>query len=552
MVTKEKIRENCKRAIKNIIYDSCTDVDLFKRPFEIEYLKEKAFQEEICTTITNAILTGDISKLKLHKLGHVLVPKKTLFDFRKCALTEIYDEIVYLTLVLILARDIELTRISKKSDCVFSYRYKYDDSGQIFDPKYNYTAFKNEVTRKAYMKKTKVMIECDLSNFYDRLNIHRVDSTLKSIEKLDRDIINLINESLLFWANRDSYGLPVGSNASRILAETALIETDNYLRSNNVDFCRFVDDYRIFAPDAYTAHTQLALLVQRLSKEGITLNAQKTRFIDVSDRTVENKKVDDAKDKFLENEQEKKEKEDIEDSRNRSKIIRGYSGLVPTKYREMSISQVEKYKEKNLEEMICFINDTILIEPEQITDLIKTIIAQEKYEYLKAVPELLKKYPQFIPYFVDVVIKKGSKLDEESKTHIKSAFIEWFNDEAPEYIRVYIVRLLSSDVINDKECLLKLFTNLRRNSGEYIGRAILESFDGKLSRGEALELRDFFYRADNWERRQILKLVQESIPETECRPFMKDIAIYTDDIFLNWMKSSYNTNEKRKPSSKKI
>lgn len=540
MVNKEKIKESCKRAIKNIIYESCTDVDLFNKPFEIEYLKEKTFQEHVCDTITKAILTGKISGLRLHKLGHVLMPKKSLFDFRKCALTEIYDEIVYLTLVLIIARDIEAARISKGTNCVFSYRYKYFESGRIFDPKYNYTAFRKEVSRKACLKKNKVMIECDLSNFYDRLNIHRVDSTLKSIEKLDRDIIDLINESLLFWANRDSYGLPVGSNASRILAETALIEIDNYLKANKVDFCRFVDDYRIFAPDSYTAHTQLAMLVQRLSKEGITLNAQKTRFIDVSDWTIGKKKIQTKEnEETREKLDDKMEEELTENNRNRSKIIRGYSGLVPTKFRELTVSQIEKHKEKNLDEMMRLLKNTILIDPESLTDLIKTIVAQEKYEYLKDIPELLKKYPQFIPYFIDVVIKKGSNLDNQSKAIIKGSFINWFSDEAPEYIRIYIVRLLSSEVINDKECLLNLFRNLKRNSGEYIGRAILEALDGKLTRGETLELRDYFYRADNWERRQILKIVQESIPETECRPFMKDIAIYTDDIFLNWMKSSY-------------
>lgn len=385
------------------------------------------------------------------------------------------------------------------------------------------------------------MIECDLSNFYDRLNIHRVDSTLKSIEKLDRDIIDLTNEVLLFWANRDSYGLPVGSNASRILAETALIEIDNFLKSNNVDFCRFVDDYRIFAPDSYTAHTQLAMLVQRLSKEGIMLNAQKTRFVDVSDWTVRKKKNQTNKSGDTIERQHGKNEQQVDIDKNKSKIIRGYSGLVPTKFRELTETQVEKYAEINIDEIMSILKKSILINPESLTDLIKTIVAQEKYEYLKEVPELLKKYPQFIPYFVDVVIKKGSSLDDESKDIIKKSFCNWFSDKAPEYIRIYIVRLLASDIIDDKECLLNLFRNLKRNSGEYIGRAILESLDGKLNRGETLELRDYFYRADNWERRQILKIVQESIPETECRPFMKDIAIYTDDIFLNWMKRSYKT-----------
>ena len=290
----------------------------------------------------------------------------------------------------------------------------------------------------------------------------------------------------------------------------------------------------------YRIDWPIAMLVQRLSKEGITLNAQKTRFIDVSDWCTGKKKnqTDDNNEsgKIVVN---KKEEELSESNHNRSKIIRGYSGLVPTKFRELTASQIKKYREKNIDTMMCSLKETILLDPESLTDLIKTIIAQERFEYLKDIPELLKKYPQFIPYFIDVIIKKGSILDCDSKEIIKHAFIEWFSDEAPEYIRIYIIRLLSSDVINDKECLLNLFRNLKRNSGEYIGRAILEALDGKLTRGEAIELRDYFYRADNWERRQILKLVQESIPETECRPFMKDIAIYTDDVFLNWMKGFY-------------
>ena len=129
------------------------------------------------------------------------------------------------------------------------------------------------------IKKNKVIVECDISNFYDRINIHRIESILNSNQNINRDIIKLINSLLLFWANRDSYGLPVGSNASRILAEVALIEVDNYLVSKGVDFCRFVDDYRIFAKNAAEAHNSLALLIHRLSKEGLFFKyPKKQRF----------------------------------------------------------------------------------------------------------------------------------------------------------------------------------------------------------------------------------------------------------------------------------
>lgn len=64
------------------------------------------------------------------------------------------------------------------------------------------------------MKKYKIIVECDISNFYDRLNLHRLNSTLLSIDDIDIKISQVLDELLLFWANRDSYGLPVGSNAS--------------------------------------------------------------------------------------------------------------------------------------------------------------------------------------------------------------------------------------------------------------------------------------------------------------------------------------------------
>ena len=76
----------------------------------------------------------------------------------------------------------------------------------------------------------------------------------------------------MFWSNRDSYGLPVGSNASRILAEASLIEVDNYLISKKIDFCRFVDDYRIFAQNEYDLNVILKIITEVLSELNFKLH----------------------------------------------------------------------------------------------------------------------------------------------------------------------------------------------------------------------------------------------------------------------------------------
>ena len=283
MLKKNVIRNACYRAIKNILYEGTTDVELFKRPFEINYLKKEEIQKELCNLISPAIQKVKFPELKVHKLGHVLVPKKNLSDYRKCALIDIYDEIVYLTLVLSIADNIEKMRINKDENKVFSYRFiKDSNSDKLFDNEFNYTSFKKAASDKSKSLNYNVVVECDISNFYDRVNIHRIESILRSNTKIDEDVVTLINELLLYWANRDSYGLPVGSNASRILAEVALIEVDNYLISKGIEFCRFVDDYRIFAKNAFEAHSNLALLTLKLSKEGIFLNTQKTKIKDIS------------------------------------------------------------------------------------------------------------------------------------------------------------------------------------------------------------------------------------------------------------------------------
>ena len=68
MVKKEIVKKYCRMAIKNILYEGTTDVELFNRPFEIDLLKHEKLANELCSNITRSILTGKLSELNLHKL----------------------------------------------------------------------------------------------------------------------------------------------------------------------------------------------------------------------------------------------------------------------------------------------------------------------------------------------------------------------------------------------------------------------------------------------------------------------------------------------------
>lgn len=529
-VSKDKVNHYCGIAIDNVLKEGITDVELFSSPFELLYLKNDIFKNDVKTEVVNRIMKWDFKELKLNKIGHVLVPKKDLCDFRKCAMVDIIDEIIFLTLALIVARPVERERIKASENRVFSYRYNINN-GYLFNPKYHFTAFKNEVTRKSIIKTNKVVVECDISNYYDRLNIHRIESALLSFNGVDKDVAKMLNDILLYWANRDSYGIPVGSNASRILAEAALVNVDRYLKNHKVDFCRFVDDYRIFAKDAETAHKHLALLTHCLSREGLFINTTKTKMKDISrnEHTAVYNMVE-ATDESPVNDN-KFDNENID--RTLPKIIRGYNGLIPTKFRELTGKEKSNLQKIDINILLQELISTPLVEAEEVKKLIKCVKAQNRFEIVDRLPSVLVKFPQFIPYFVDFIKKNEAEIDDSNIETIVESFSDLFRqDDVPEYILVYLVRLFKM-VRSGREALLVAFRNLKRNSGVYIGRALLESFDENLSRTDVLEIRESFIRSDRWEKRQILRLVRNVLPEDERRAFFTDVKIHNDDLFVN-------------------
>ncbi|MDH5573758.1 MAG: RNA-directed DNA polymerase, partial [Gammaproteobacteria bacterium] len=83
---------------------------------------------------------------------------------------------------------------------------------------------------------------------------------------------------------KNSYGIPVGPYASRVLAEALLIDVDAYLHSNKINFVRWVDDYNIFCKSEYEAQSTLFKLGEWLyAQHGLTLQSAKTKILTSKD-----------------------------------------------------------------------------------------------------------------------------------------------------------------------------------------------------------------------------------------------------------------------------
>ena len=458
-------------------------------------------QEEIIKRITKCLNGKSFQALAIGSPIYMHRPKSKPFDYRRCALLDPIDAMKYLALTLMAAEKIESSRIPPNRRRVFSYRFK--PQGQnIFNQKLTYQAFQKRHSQKLNASKTPIIVYCDIANFYDRLNLHRLESVLHSID-IEPWLINTINELLFFWSNRDSYGLPVGGNASRILAEAALIEVDNFLLARDVDFIRFVDDYRLFAPNIEIAHHWLVLLMERLSMEGLSINSGKTSIVDGAEL--------------------KKERE--EETTGPVRIIAGYGGSIPTKFRQPSSREKERLGDIDVDDAIEKAAEQTIITADQMKDLIKAIAYQERYEDIPRLIRLLKRYPQFLLFFVDMLIKNASEIPANLKNKTRDLLSNWFKklELQPEFLSISFAKILTDDNYLDKDIVINYFRNMRRNAGAYVGRVVIEKLIPHLSRGEVLELRNYYDRANDWERRAIIHMVNERLPDTEKRPWLKNV-----------------------------
>lgn len=513
------ITKASKLAVQNIFKEGLTDI--FPRPFEVDLLKNDRFAAEVQKLVETRLKSGTLPGLKVHPLQHVLYPKKDPFDFRRAALMQPIDTITYLALVLTVADELESHRPQAAKNRVFSYRFKRND-GLLFNPKYTFTAFEQHVSACTKKPRTKVLVKCDIASFYDRLNLHRLESTLLGLP-LDKAKIKLINDLLLFWANRDSYSLPIGGNASRILAEAALISVDDYLLSHEVNFCRFVDDYRFFAPDIKSAHAWLTLFVERLFLEGLSINPAKTSLEDVASRRAGPTSVAVVKPPPA----TKREAAPV-------RLIVGYTGTIPTKFRELSDKETEELKGEDLTEALKRLKEQEVVVPEEIRRFLRILVAKGAYITLGSLPEILERFPQFTPLAVDLLIKKAVDVPALVREQLVTYFVEKLGaaERTPEYILLAIVRLLGSEGYERKDALLDLFRNLKRNAGPYIGRCIIDAVHKLATRNDVLEIRQYFNRADAWERRAIIRLVDSVLPEEEKRPWLKNVKVHSmDDNF---------------------
>ena len=260
------------RALQNI--EAYGDTDILPFPFEKHLFQD--LHSDCAKVLLNWHNTIEETLKKIPPDVVTAFSPAGYFGFRRVTGIEPFWNAYYLALVISIAEMIEKDRIPKEEQVVFSYRFGWNkDTKSLFQD----STWRDYRSRCAELSEaSEYVVLTDISDFYPRVNHHRLQNALQRITQ-NNDVPSRIINLLGRFSNRQSYGLPVGGPASRMLAELSLSGVDKQLRGTRTVYCRYADDFALFCNTVSDAYKALANLSEYLALEGLSLQKSKTRIL---------------------------------------------------------------------------------------------------------------------------------------------------------------------------------------------------------------------------------------------------------------------------------
>lgn len=252
------------------------DTDIFPFPIERQLIRD--CPDDILRILLNIYKNFDDSIQTMHIESEGLLQAVGYTGFRQGTQIDPIWNLYLLGLVIEIGNDIEKARVDKEREVVFSYRFLPDNKDKtLFSREEGWVAFQKRAVELS--SKHGYVLTCDISDFYPRIYHHRLENALKK-STTNTQAIEHTKKILATLSRGVSYGLPVGGPAARLLSELLLNRVDRLLLTRGVDFCRFVDDYYIFADSKEDVYSHLIYLCETLlENEGLTLQKSKSRIL---------------------------------------------------------------------------------------------------------------------------------------------------------------------------------------------------------------------------------------------------------------------------------
>lgn len=500
------------------------DTDIFPSIFEFQAIADD------WSNVKTSIQSTDILSWTVRPFRRCLVPKHR-FGFRISTQLDPLDFLIFTALIREVGEKLEAMRLPVFDNIVHSYRFAPDTEGRMFSEKYTYKSFQKASHDACEKYKPSHVVIADIADFFPRLYTHRIDNSLDSALGLGhmhgKAIKNLINH----WAGAYSYGIPVGTAASRLVAEVTISDIDQLLLSEGAHYVRYSDDFRFFCKSEAEAYKYLTLIARALiENHGLTLQQNKTKIVP----------IDIFRTKYL----RENEKQEIETLSERFYELLSEIGIEDT-YGEIDYDSLTPEYQEAIDQLnLRGILQEQIEEEEPDLSLVKFILRRlAQLGDAEVIDIIFDSFSKFVPVVREAIeyLLSIDSISSERKKAFGARLIDIYRDKSStashlEYSRMYLLRPFALD---EKWNSKSQYVNLYNDSvDEFSRREIL------LAMGRSKQ--NFWFRGKKqvlqemspWMRRAFI-YAASCLPHEEYKHWIRGIDSQLSDLekaIANWAK----------------
>lgn len=432
------------------------DTDIFPLPFEYSAISED--WDEV-----KKHLTQDLDGWAVRAQRKALVPKHRL-GLRSASQLDPLDTLLFCALIYEVGEEFEAVRVPVGDGRVFSYRFDPDPNGQLYDPAINYEAFRVRSLDMAQQNDSSIVVMTDVADFFPRIYSHPMENAMRAASSAP-DHARVITKLISAWNMGVSYGIPVGPSPSRLISEVAIADVDQALLAEQIEFCRFSDDYRLFVGSERRGREVLAFLANVLDRNhGLTLQESKTEIVP----------ADEFAERFERAERDQ-ERHQLEAS---FSSIADALDLTPNPYEAIEYDDLDESQKELVDSLNLWSIVELEAEAERALDIpmIRFVLGRIRQLGLRDLDDvLLGNLGRFSPVFREVVeaVVMQSGLNESELRTLGARLLDLFDHSAVGYLSYHREWLLTpfgdAAIWNHTDELIKLH---ERHFDEITRRAI--------------------------------------------------------------------------------
>ncbi|MBD1841308.1 RNA-directed DNA polymerase [Coleofasciculus sp. FACHB-501] len=474
--------------------------EFFPHPFEIDAIENK------WDKVKPELLRVDLLSYNPHSAIKMIAPKQK-YTIRPILLLDPIDYLLITGFILRIAPRLEVCRVSKDRNIVFSRRFDSSLKDDLFSSHPEHEAYRNAINSK--LDSIPFMATADIVDFFPRVYLHRLENAINSMLKNSHET-KVLMRFLENWSAGTSYGIPTGPRFSSVLAEVVLDEVDKFLLSNNIDFVRYVDDYVMFGETESECLRGLFLLGSRLQEtQGLSLNSLKTK-VDKSELYKQKINLAEHPDAEL-----KREVIQKVFKRNPYTVI-DYNSLTEEQKELIDSIDVEKIIKEAL-------NDDPVTDLSSVKFILNVLSALNRPKLIEPILDNLEKLYS-VSHSVARFLNVFGKLTLDQKIKIGERLIQFIEKSkyVPDFQSMWLLEpFTGSEEWNNLD-------GLRRIAREYRNRLVRRQAILALGqigdRSSLLDVKTQIDDCQDWEQRAIIYACR-SLPKDESKAFFSNISV---------------------------